>query len=427
MEFRLKPGFLLGAASSATQIEGGELDHSWNDWFSQGRIKDGSDPARAADHYARWREDTELMAELGISVCRFGIEWARICPEEDRVDEAALSHYREEILFMKELGIQPLMTIHHFTNPMWFERKGGFARAENSRYFLKLVEITVDALGDLVSEYITINEPNVFATESYYFGDWPPGASSFKEAVRVMNNLTACHIKAYELIHARRRAMGFTDTMVSFANSMRVFAPKNPKNPLHRFSACLTRRVFQGALTTAMTLGKFSWPLKNMAGVESGEYLDFIAINYYSRSTVTRLGDGVREGSPKNDLGWEIYPEGIVTCAREHYQVLPRPIWITENGTCDNRDAFRSRYIYDHLSALSASDLPVQRYYHWSFTDNFEWLEGESARFGLVHVDYETQQRTVKDSGRFYAGLIKEHGVTGELYRDHVADQEYHA
>src|SRR5699024_11781764 len=103
MEFRLKPGFLLGAASSATQIEGGELDHSWNDWFSQGRIKDGSDPARAADHYARWREDTELMAELGISVCRFGIEWARICPEEDRVDEAALSHYREEILFMKEL------------------------------------------------------------------------------------------------------------------------------------------------------------------------------------------------------------------------------------------------------------------------------------------------------------------------------------
>ncbi len=426
MAFRLRPGFLLGAASSASQIEGGALDHSWNDWYRQGRIRDGSDPARAADHYALWREDTELMAQLGLKVCRFGIEWARICPAEDRVEEGVLDRYRQEIFYMKKLGMEPLLTLHHFTNPMWFEEKGGFTRAENRAYFLKFVEIAVDALGDLVSEYITINEPNVFATESYYFGAWPPGATSFRTAVRVMDNLTACHIEAYELIHARRRAGGYSDTMVSFANHMRVFEAKDPRNPIHRLSAALARHVFQGALTKAMCLGQFSWPLKNVAGVSPGEYIDFVALNYYSRSTVSRLGDGVKEGSPKNDLGWEIYPEGIVICAREHHKVLARPIWITENGTCDNEDSFRSRYIHDHLAALSASDLHVERYYHWSFTDNFEWLEGESARFGLVHVDYPTQQRTVKRSGHFYAELIRQHGVTEELYHQYVADQVYH-
>ena len=426
MDFRLKPGFLLGAASSATQVDGGELDHSWNDWYRQGRIKDGSDPARATDHYSKWREDTDLMAEMGLKVCRFGIEWARLCPEENRVDERAIQHYREEIIYMKELGMKPLLTIHHFTNPMWFEKKGGFAKIENSRYFLMLVALAVDAFGDLVSEYITINEPDVLATESYYFGHWPPGDTSFRRAVKVMNNLTVCHIKAYEMIHEKREAMGYDDTKVGYANHMRVFQARDPLNPLHQTSAWFGHRVFQGAFTKAMSIGKFIWPMRNIARVERGRYIDFIAINYYSRSTMTGLRDGVKKGAPKNDLGWEIYPEGIVTCAQEHYDVIGLPIWITENGTCDHADAFRSRYIYDHLKAISKAALPFERYYHWSFTDNFEWLEGESARFGLVHVDYETQKRIVKDSGEFYAGIIKAHGVTAELYKKHVEEEKYH-
>ena len=134
----------------------------------------------------------------------------------------------------------------------------------------------------------------------------------------------------------------------------------------------------------------------------------------------------MKKGSYRNDLGWEIYPEGIVRCANEVYSILKRPIYITENGTCDNNDTFRCRYIYDHLKVLCESDLPVERYYHWCFCDNFEWIEGESARFGLVHVDYETQKRTIEKSGRFFSGVIQADGVTEEIYEKYVKSQEYH-
>ena len=175
-----------------------------------------------------------------------------------------------------------------------------------------------------------------------------------------------------------------------------------------------------------MAFGKFKWPLKASLPVETGGYCDFIGINYYSRTTVSGFGDGIRKNAPKNDLGWEIYPEGIIRCSEKLYSLIKRPIYITENGTCDNNDTFRCRYIYDHLKLICESKLPFERYYHWCFCDNFEWLEGESARFGLVHVDYETQKRTVKKSGSFYSEVIKAGGVTSEIYERYVKDQIYH-
>ena len=426
MMFKLKPNLLLGAASAATQIEGGELNHSWNDWYSRGKIKDGSNPAKTNEHYSRWLEDAHIMASMGLKIYRFGIEWARLCPTEDTVDETVVAHYREEISYLKDKGISLLLTIHHFTNPMWFEKKGGFTKAENNKYYLDLVDLVVRSFGDLISEYITINEPNVYATQSFFYGDWPPGEKSMNQTMEVMTNMAVCHIQAYEMIHKMRKDMGYKDTKVSFANHLRVFDPANPKNLYHKICAKLTHYLFQDAITKAMCLGQFKWPLKNTAKLKTGEYCDFIAINYYTRSTVSDFGDGVKKGSHRNDLGWEIYPEGIVRCASEVYSILKRPIYITENGTCDNNDTFRCRYIYDHLKVLCESDLPVERYYHWCFCDNFEWIEGESARFGLVHVDYETQKRTIKKSGRFYSEVIKADGVTEEIYEKYVKGQEYH-
>ncbi|MFZ2537610.1 MAG: family 1 glycosylhydrolase, partial [Oscillospiraceae bacterium] len=255
MNFKLKEGFLLGVASSATQIEGGECGHNWNDWYHRGNIMDGSDPTRATDHYNRWREDADLMAEMKIKIYRLGIEWARLCPSEDTVDESAVAHYREELTYLREKGISVLITIHHFTNPVWFEEKGGFISTQNIKYYINLVALVVRAFGDLVCEYITINEPNVYATQSYYFGSWPPGEKSFGKAVAVMANMSICHIRAYELIHNMRREMGYFDTKVSFANHVRVFDPANLKNPWHRICAVLLERFFQGAVTEAMCLG----------------------------------------------------------------------------------------------------------------------------------------------------------------------------
>ncbi|MDD4111987.1 MAG: family 1 glycosylhydrolase [Herbinix sp.] len=416
----------LGVASAATQIEGGESGHNWNDWYHKGKIKDGSNPARANDHYNLWQQDADLMADMKIKHYRLGIEWARICPEESKVDEDAITHYRDEILYLMEMGISVLLTIHHLTNPMWFQNKGGFTKRENIKYFLDFVNLVAKSFGDIVAEYITINEPNVYATMSYYYGEWPPGEKSMSKAIKVMSNMAVCHIKAYEIIHHIRHDMGFDDTMVSFANHIRIFDPKNPNNLWHRVCARLLDRFFQGAVTEAMTTGNFKWPLKGDKDIKQGEYLDFIAINYYTRSTVSGFGDGTKESAHKNDLGWEIYPEGLVRSADNLYKLLERPIYITENGTCDNEDKFRCRYIYDHLKVIAESQLPITRYYHWCFCDNFEWIEGESSRFGLVHVDYETQKRTVKRSSEFYTKIIKEKGVTQDIYDEYVKPQEYH-
>jgi len=425
MNFSLPDELLMGVSTAATQIEGGDTGSNWNDWYQKGFIKDGTDPATGNDHWIYWQEDTALMAEMGLQLYRFGVEWSRLIPRQGQVDEEAVSRYRQELLLLKEKGIRPLLTIHHFTNPMWFEEKGGFTKRENLRDYLELVELVVSRFGDLCSDYITINEPNVYATNSFFFGQWPPAKTSFRTTLAVMENLAYCHIKAYGRIHALRQAMGFTDTMVGCANHMRVFAPKNPKNPWHRLCAKLSSFLFQDALTQAMTLGKFPFPLGNHGKFPRGEYTDFIGLNYYSRSTVSGIGDGVRENSPRNDLGWEIYPQGIVQCARKLYAVLPRPIWVTENGTCDNDDRFRCRYLYEHLQAISQSDLPFARYYHWCFCDNFEWSEGNTAKFGLVRVDPQSRVRTVKRSGEFFSRIIAAHGVTEPMYEHYVSQQEY--
>ena len=425
MEFKLKDGLLMGVSTAATQIEGGDVDSNWNDWYRQGKIKDGTDPATGNDHWEKWEEDVTLMAAMGIQTYRFGIEWARLVPAAGKVNEEAVQRYRQEILALKEHGIVPLLTIHHFTNPMWFERMGGFTRRENLRHYLDLVELTAERFGDLVSDYITINEPNVYATNSFFFAQWPPAKTSLTDTIKVMENMAYCHIKAYRILHEKRKAMGYADTKVGVANHLRVFEPKNPHNPWHCLCAKLNAYLFQGALLKAMTLGEFPFPLRNFAHLPKGEYSDFNGVNYYSRSTVSGIGDGVRENSPRNDLDWEIYPQGIVECARKLQAILPRPLWVTENGTCDNDDRFRSRYLYEHLKVVSESDLPFERYYHWCFCDNLEWIEGNWAKFGLVSVDPETRARTVKNSGKFYSAVIARGGVDAETYNTYVSGQEY--
>ena len=425
MDFELKTGLLMGVSTAATQIEGGDVNSNWNDWYRQGKIKDGTDPATGNDHWEKWEEDVNLMAQMGIQIYRFGVEWARLMPEPGKINEEAVQRYRQEILALKEKGIAPLLTIHHFSNPMWFEQMGAFSKRENLHYYLELVELTVDRFGDLVSDYITINEPNVYATNSYFFGVWPPAKTSLTDTIKVMENMAYCHIKAYQILHGKREAMGYTDTKVGVANHLRVFAPKNEKNLWHKLSANLTEYLFQGALLKAMSLGEFPFPLRNFGKLPKGEYSDFNGVNYYTRSTVSGIGDGVRENSPRNDLDWEIYPHGIVECAEKLQKILPQPLWVTENGTCDNDDRFRSRYLYEHLKAISESDLPFARYYHWCFCDNLEWIEGNSAKFGLVSVDPVTHGRTVKESGKFYSGIIACGGVEPELYETYVAKQEY--
>ncbi len=425
MIFKLKDGLLLGAATAATQIEGGDENNNWARFAKEGKVKDGTTPLRADDHYARFKQDIDLMADMGLQIYRFGIEWSRIEPSRGVYSEEAIAHYREEIEYMISNGISPLLTLHHFTNPLWFEDMGAFMHKDSPEIFLSFVKKAIESFGDLVSEYVTINEPNVYCTNSLLFGEWPPEKKSMASVVKAFSNMAAAHVLAYGYIHEKRREMGYDDTKVSFANHLRVFAPKNEKNPFHRFFARAAEYLFQGAITTAMMSGKCRYPVLRRKGIKAGKYYDFIAINYYSRSTVEGFADGVRDDCHKNDLGWEIYHEGLLQLADGLYQKYKAPIYVTENGTCDNNDTFRPRFIYDQLKLISECENHITRYYHWSFIDNFEWKEGESARFGIVHVDYETQKRTVKSSGKLYASIIKNGGVTEEAFDEFVRDSRY--
>lgn len=413
-ELKLNEELVLGVASSATQIEGSDKRNSWYDWYKKGYIKDGSSPLRANDHYNLYKEDIDLMAQMGIKYYRLGIEWSRIEPTRGVFNNGEIKHYRDLLTYMLDSGITPLLTLHHFTNPMWFENMGGFENDACVEIFLHYVKKITESLGDLVSEYITVNEPNVYAVNGYFFGAWPPGKQNIKLMSKVLTNMAKCHISAYNLIHDIRKQMGYDDTKVSYAVHMRVFEPKDEKSVYQRFASKKLEQYFQTAIVKAMTLGECVKPIKKL-GVAKGLYSDFIALNYYTRSTVTGFEDGVKENSPVNDLGWEIYPEGLEICAKKLYDIAPMPIYVTENGTCDNTDDFRIKYIYEHLKVISKSELPFKRYYHWCFTDNFEWLEGESAKFGLVKVDYSTQERTIKKSGEFYSEVIKKHGITEEM------------
>lgn len=426
MQFTLPNDFLLGAASAATQIEGGGIRHTWSDWYAQGRITDGSNPARANDHYARWKEDVNLMQQMGLQIARIGIEWARIEPEEGVFSEEALEHYCKELHALRECGILPLVTLHHFTNPLWFEEKGGFLNPNNVPIFLRFVETAVRHFGALANEYITINEPNVFAVNGYLFGIWPTGETSIGKTLKVMNTMIECHLQSYECIHRVRKEMGLTDTKVGFANHLRVFTPWHKKNPLHRICAKAMEYLFQTGLSRAMSTGTRPPFFHGLKKHPMGQYCDFHGINYYTRSGVALGTQDTMPNVPINDLGWDIHPEGLTACARTMHEMLPDlPIYITENGTCDNTDRFRCRYLYEHLKAISESKLPITRYYHWCFTDNFEWVEGESARFGLVHVDYETQQRTIKKSGYFFTEIIKNRGVTEQMISDYGCNAPY--
>ncbi|MDO5676111.1 MAG: family 1 glycosylhydrolase [Propionibacteriaceae bacterium] len=418
-------GLLIGTASAATQIEGGCRNHQWWQWAqTPGNIADGSSPERANDHWNRWREDNELMAELGFPIARVGLEWARIEPRPGEFDGAAVERYREELADLIAKGIRPLVTLHHFSNPLWLQARGEWTQPGVVDAFLRYVRFTVSALKDLVSEWVTINEPNVYATQAHLFREAPPSDVSPRKLVRVLQHMATAHVRAYEIIHALQ-----PDAVVTIAHHLRDFAPMNPRNPLHRAFTRFNTWAFNDALTEAFGLGKFPRIL-GKSPLPEGRFVDVIGLNYYSRTAVTGPSDGVFPGRPVSDLGWEIWPEGLVTCARTLHEQLGVPVWITENGCADNGrpgqlERFRPRFLVEHLAAILDSEVPIERYYHWCFVDNWEWAEGEVQRFGIVHNDYETQIRTVKPSGRMLAEIVAAGSLTADIAAQYASGQTY--
>jgi beta-glucosidase len=409
---KLPENLMLGVATAATHIEGGHQNHNWYRWSEEGRIKDGTHCKVACDHVNRVREDVQLIESLGCETYRLGLEWSRIEPEEGKFSDEGIAFYWKELQLLIEKGIRPLVTLWHFSNPLWVEDAGGWTHPGTIDRFLRYVRYVVEKLGDWVTDWITINEPNVYLFFGYFDGIWPPGQKGdIKSFISGASHLCQAHCLAYDLIHELQ-----PKSHVGAAHHLRVFDPAN-RWPLTKVAVKLTEFIFQGMFLEAMTTGKFQQPLsKGNSRIVEGTYADFLGINYYSRDMIKGamkpgqlFGDReVKKGSPVNDLGWEIYPEGIGRVSEKAWKKFNLPIYITENGTCDSNDSFRTKYIHDHLRVLTETinkGIPIERYYHWSLMDNWEWAEGQSARFGLYHTDYETQERTLRKSGEYYRDI----------------------
>lgn len=421
-EYRLSKELKLGVATASTQIEGGFSDSNWNDWYQQGMIKDGTDPQRANAHYKRYREDIDLMADMGLECYRMSLEWSRLEPQQGHFDQAVMNHYIDEISYVQSKGIEVLLTLHHFNNPMWFERIGGFLNTQSPDLFLEFVSFVVTQLGNLVSEYVTINEPNVYVTSAFYFGEFPPGHNSLSDCRMVFTNLAKAHIKAYQAIHHICSRMGKEDTKVGYASHLRVFEANCKYSPVDILGAKLMKKMFQVSIDECCLTGVSHYPLHKDSFFTKGKYYDFIGINYYARSMVSCFRESAKKNAEHNDMGWEIYPKGLEQVIKEYSIKYHAPIYITENGIADRDDKKRAKFLYDHLKVISQLGPCVKKYFHWTFIDNFEWMDGESERFGLVALDYETQKRTVRESGRFYSEIIKHKRVTNEMIQQYIKD-----
>ncbi|MCK6549022.1 family 1 glycosylhydrolase [Myxococcota bacterium] len=403
----LPKGFLLGCATSAYQIEGG-IENDWSRWEAAGRLKDPNVRCgRAVDHWSRWREDFALLSAVGAGAYRLSIEWARVEPEPGRFDDAALHQYREMIDALVAAGIEPFVSLLHFTHPTWFHDECPWHEpsGEAVRRFGRFVDRVARALGDRVRYYTVLNEPVVWLVGAYLGGVIPPGRKSVRELVRAFVALVRAHATAHGIL---KRASGGA-AQVGVAHNVFAFAPDRD-HAADRFATDYVARLYNDAFPSALVdgrvrLGMIPGVRVDEAVPEAKDTLDFLGVNYYARVFVRaglpfgqRPVDAFYEGRGPHgvsDLGWEIHPEGLTELLVQLGR-LGRPLFVTENGLDDRDDSRRARFLHDHVGAvLDAVDrgADVRGYLFWSLVDNFEWLEGFDPSFGLYHVDRATLAR----------------------------------
>ena len=408
--------FLWGVATSAYQIEGAS-ENDWTEWEQRGRLKEsGVRCGKAAGHRERWRSDLALLPTIGANAYRFSVEWSRIEPRRGRLDEAALLETRETVELLTRLGVEPVVTLHHYTHPAWFWAEGGWERPESVEWFRRFAAAVADALGNRVRLWVTINEPIVLLLGGYLAGLIPPGQKSFRACARALEHLLRAHGEAAAVIRERNPS-----ARVGLAHNMLDFAPDRADSRLDQRLAESGESFYNLALLEAIATGDMVWALPGEGRVrfrlaELPAANDYVGVNYYSR---VHLRFGIvppwrgqffyRDPAARGltEMGWEIHPQGFERVLRAAAQAR-RPLLVTENGIAVRDDRRRRDFLREHtliLNHVREAGLPVEGYFYWSLLDNFEWLEGFRPRFGLFEVDYATFARRRRPSADLFAEL----------------------
>lgn len=411
--FKFPDGFLWGAATSAHQVEGG-THNDWSEWEKanaarlacEAEEKFGNLPiwpdikeeatkqanyisGKAADHYNRFREDFDIAKSLGHNAHRFSIEWSRIEPEEGKFDEKEIEHYRDVIKALRARGLEPFLTLWHWTLPLWVQNRGGIIAKDFPRYFQNYTRYIASTLPE-VKFWMTLNEPTSVIANSYFVGVWPPGKRSLPGILKAYRNLAKAHVLAYRVIH---ELVPYAE--VGFGNLMKDIEPRRKKS-LDRISAWIADY----------------WANERFFKL-IGNTNDYVGLQYYFHDRVRFLYHVENENKEISDLGWELYPEGIYHVLKK-VKKFGKPVYITENGLADANDTKRAKFIREHLIWVAkaiSEGVDVCGYFHWSLLDNFEWDKGFWPRFGLVEVDYKTQERKIRPSAFEYKKIIESNSI----------------
>jgi len=405
--------FMWGASTASHQVEGGNINQ-WSEWelahaselakkaekrFGHLQVwseikNEASKPenyvsGEGVDHYNRYHEDFDLVKQLNLNSFRFGIEWARLEPEEGKWDEKEVEHYRNYIAELRKKGIEPILNIWHWTLPTWFANKGGFKKRSNLVFFERFVKKIADEYTHDLKFIITLNEPNVYVSFGYLTGEWPPQEKNPLSALKTYYNLLVAHKRAYKILKRKK-----PDLQVGIATQLANIQAKRPHD------------LIDEAATKIMRYGWNWWFLKRLR-----RYQDFIGFNYYF-SDYYKWFKRVNPTVPLNDKGWYMEPEGLYPLLLRAWAHFKKPIIVTESGVADSHDQYRQWWIQEQIIAMEramSEGVDVIGYFYWSLLDNFEWSEGWWPKFGLIEVDREhDMKRTVRPSAKWFAKKIKE-------------------
>jgi beta-glucosidase len=424
-------GFLWGAATSAHQVEGG---NRFNDWwrFEQrpGVLADGRGSGDACRHWERFDDDFALAAADGHGAHRLSLEWSRIEPRRGQVDGDAVAHYHAVFASLKRHRLVPVVTLHHFTNPLWIADGGGWESRATVDRFEEHVRFCAREFGGEVDWWCTVNEPDTYAFRGWSQGVWPPCVHDDSRALHVIAHQLEAHARAWHVLHAEDRTDADGDgaaARVGFAKHYVQLEPLRPWHPVDRAVAWFERRVFVEAVERAASDGVIDLWIPGARAVkrtlpELRGTMDFYGLNYYTRwhvDSLARERHVAKPGAPVSDLGWEIWPDGLrqalVAAGR-----FGRPVLVTENGIADAHDALRPRALVGFADAMHAAigaGVDVRGYLHWSLLDNFEWADGWTGRFGLYGVDPDdpARARVRRRSAEVLARLARANAITADV------------
>lgn len=430
-KFTFPRGFLWGTATSSHQVEGDNTNNDWWQWEQEpGHILRGDRSGGACGWWSgRWKDDLDRAADGGQNAHRLSIEWSRIEPHPAVWDEEALNHYGEILRGARARCLQPMVTLHHFTNPGWVAERGGWANPDIIPLFERYTRKVVERLNEWVNLWITINEPTVYTYLGFVEGSWPPGRKHFATARRVLSHMIRAHAAAYNAIHDIQ-----AETSVGLAHHLRVFKPFKRNHPVQRWMARTKHRVFNLAFPEALRSGVLRLLFSHERIPEAVGTQDFFGLNYYTTDySRSRLIEPANESSYLYPHAVDVDPSGFIANEPEamwealkwaHSYELP--MYITENGTTDEQDDFRRRYLAAHLHQLWLAanfNWKIRGYFHWSLVDNFEWERGWTQKWGLWGLNPATQERTKRASVDFYAEICKTNTLSSKMVAEYAPSQ----